>query len=188
MASPKLVIRDGHLGIWGGLREVYPEAGEQRCWDHKIMNVLERLLKEAHGPALRPQAHPLRGVEGRGGAAEGWRRGRVQAARARCGRRDALPGLEAHGRLYGYARAHWQHLGTSKPRGVTIRGPEAQNRSSQAVQEGGAGDGDDLEAPPGREQHSRRLEGAEWLPSVARGTRFMDGRLAEELVVEEIAA
>ena len=30
MAAPQLVIGDGHLGIWGGLREVYPEAEEQR--------------------------------------------------------------------------------------------------------------------------------------------------------------
>ena len=32
--------RDGHLGIWGALRNVYPQAAEQRCWNHKIVNVL----------------------------------------------------------------------------------------------------------------------------------------------------
>ena len=31
MGSPKLVIGDGHLGIWGALRNIYPEAEEQRC-------------------------------------------------------------------------------------------------------------------------------------------------------------
>ena len=34
---------DGHLGIWAALREVYPEAEEQRCWNHKILNVLDKL-------------------------------------------------------------------------------------------------------------------------------------------------
>ena len=31
------------MGIWGALRQVYPEAGEQRCWNHKIVNVLDKL-------------------------------------------------------------------------------------------------------------------------------------------------
>ena len=29
---PKLIIADGHLGIWSALRAVYPESAEQRCW------------------------------------------------------------------------------------------------------------------------------------------------------------
>ena len=41
MSSPKLVVGDGHLGIWGALANVYPDAAEQRCWNHKIINVLE---------------------------------------------------------------------------------------------------------------------------------------------------
>ena len=45
MGCPRLVVGDGHLGIWGALRNVYPEAAEQRCWNHKIINVLDRLPK-----------------------------------------------------------------------------------------------------------------------------------------------
>ena len=40
-----LVVGDGHLGIWGALRNVYPQAAEQRCWNHKIVNVLAKLPK-----------------------------------------------------------------------------------------------------------------------------------------------
>jgi putative transposase len=40
---PRLVIADGHLGLWGALRDVYPEAQEQRCWNHRIVNVLDRI-------------------------------------------------------------------------------------------------------------------------------------------------
>jgi putative transposase len=43
MNCPQLVIGDGHLGIWGALANVYPEAGEQRCWNHRILNVLDRV-------------------------------------------------------------------------------------------------------------------------------------------------
>ena len=41
LSCPRLVVGDGHLGIWGALRNVYPQAAEQRCWNHKIVNVLQ---------------------------------------------------------------------------------------------------------------------------------------------------
>ena len=34
LSCPRLVVGDGHLGIWGA-RNVYPQAAEQRC-NHKI--------------------------------------------------------------------------------------------------------------------------------------------------------
>jgi transposase-like protein len=42
---------DGHLGIWAALRNVYPEALEQRCWNHRIVNVLDKLLQRLHEEA-----------------------------------------------------------------------------------------------------------------------------------------
>jgi putative transposase len=53
MNRPRLVVGDGHLGIWGALSHVYPEAREQRCWKHKILNVLDKLPKKAQGEARR---------------------------------------------------------------------------------------------------------------------------------------
>jgi transposase-like protein len=51
MNSPRLVIGDGHLGIWGALANVYPDAAEQRCWNHRIVNVLDRVPKREQGTA-----------------------------------------------------------------------------------------------------------------------------------------
>ena len=51
LSCPRLVIGDGHLGIWGALCNVYPQAAEQRCWNHKIINVLDRLPKRQQGQA-----------------------------------------------------------------------------------------------------------------------------------------
>ena len=51
MKCPKLVIGDGNLGIWGALANVYPEALEQRCWNHKVVNVLDKLPKKVQGQA-----------------------------------------------------------------------------------------------------------------------------------------
>ena len=41
----KLTIADGHLGIWSALTELHPHGKEQRCWNHKIRNVLDSLPK-----------------------------------------------------------------------------------------------------------------------------------------------
>lgn len=51
LRPPRLVVADGHLGIWGALTEVWPEAREQRCWNHKITNVLDRLPKKVQPEA-----------------------------------------------------------------------------------------------------------------------------------------
>lgn len=51
LKAPCLVIADGNLGIWGAVREVWPEAKEQRCWNHKILNVLEKLPKRVQSEA-----------------------------------------------------------------------------------------------------------------------------------------
>ena len=48
---PRLVVGDGHLGIWGALSEVFPDALEQRCWNHKVRNVLDKLPKKVQGEA-----------------------------------------------------------------------------------------------------------------------------------------
>ena len=45
MNAPKRAIGDGAMGFWAALDEVYPEARQQRCWQHKTMNVLNCLAK-----------------------------------------------------------------------------------------------------------------------------------------------
>ena len=45
MNAPKLAIGDGAMGFWAAMDEVYPAARQQRCWQHKTMNVLNCLPK-----------------------------------------------------------------------------------------------------------------------------------------------
>lgn len=47
----RLTIADGHLGIWSALSEIHPEGDEQRCWNHKITNVLDALPKRVRAEA-----------------------------------------------------------------------------------------------------------------------------------------
>jgi transposase-like protein len=56
MRAPVLAIGDGALGFWSALREVFPQAKEQRCWFHKIANVLGALPKSAHPGAKKALA------------------------------------------------------------------------------------------------------------------------------------
>lgn len=47
----RLMVADGHLGIWSALGEIHPEGEEQRCWNHKIMNVLDAMPKRIRNEA-----------------------------------------------------------------------------------------------------------------------------------------
>jgi Transposase and inactivated derivatives len=38
-----MVIADGALGLWKALRDVFPTAKRQRCWIHKMRNVLDKV-------------------------------------------------------------------------------------------------------------------------------------------------
>ena len=44
-------MADGNAAIWGAVRQVWPEAGEQRCWNHKMRNVLDRLPQREQSEA-----------------------------------------------------------------------------------------------------------------------------------------
>lgn len=43
--SPHLFVWDGSLDFLGALSEIYPKTKHQRCWVHKIANVLDKLPK-----------------------------------------------------------------------------------------------------------------------------------------------
>jgi putative transposase len=87
VVAPLLAIGDGALGLWAGLREVFPSTAHQRCWDHKAMNILNRLPKR-----LQPEA-----------------KRRIQADAAATLLRD-WDDLVA---FYDYPADHWRRLRTS---------------------------------------------------------------------------
>jgi putative transposase len=51
MRAPVLAVGDGALWFWKALRDVFADTKEQRCWWHKIGNVLAALPKSAHKDA-----------------------------------------------------------------------------------------------------------------------------------------
>lgn len=116
LSCPRLVIADGHLGIWAALRNVYPEAQEQRCWNHRIVNVLTKIPKRAHKSALLmlrqiPYAQTRKEAERLKGRFQQWSRknGFTQAA-------DLIDrDWERMVTFYNYPKKQWQHLRTTNP-------------------------------------------------------------------------
>lgn len=51
--APKLAVGDGALGFWGALTERFGETKHQRCWFHKMGNVLDKLPKSQQVQATK---------------------------------------------------------------------------------------------------------------------------------------
>jgi putative transposase len=115
MRAPVLAVGDGALGFWGALREVFPATREQRCWFHKIANVLGALPKSAHPGAKKALAEIWNAEDRRHAldavasfkAAYGAKFGKAVAKIT-----DDLDELLA---FYDYPTEHWQHLRTTNP-------------------------------------------------------------------------
>ena len=50
--APELAVADGALGFWKALEEVFPTTRHQRCWQHKTVNVLNKVAKSVQ-PAMK---------------------------------------------------------------------------------------------------------------------------------------
>ena len=156
---PRLVVGDGHLGIWGALRNVYPQAAEQRCWNHKVMNVLDRLPKRRQEEAkllLRriPYAPSRTEAERLRTAFTRWCRDRSYETAAEALERD----WDRMITFYDFPKEHWGHP-HDQPGGVTLRSPQTQDRRRQALQASRPGHSGDLEDADGRRAALQASEG-----------------------------
>ena len=116
LRAPRLVIGDGHLGIWAGLRRVYPEAQEQRCWNHRILNLLDRIGKRDQPAAtalLRNivYAETLQEAQRQKTAFQEWCRQRGYEEAGQLIDQD----WERMVAFYGFPEEHWGHLRTTNP-------------------------------------------------------------------------
>jgi putative transposase len=114
MNSPRMVAGDGNLGIWGALSNVYPGASEQRCWNHKIMNVLDKLPRKAQAQGKLGlqrifSAESQKEAEGQRNLFAGWCK--------KEGYQSAKESLERDWdrmvTFYQFPREHWRHLRTT---------------------------------------------------------------------------
>lgn len=116
MRAPRLVVGDGHLGIWAGLRNVYPEAGEQRCWNHRIVNIMNKVPKKHQRQALIclrriPYAETRREAVRLKGKFQAWCRERGFGDAADLIDKD----WDRMVTFYEFPKEHWQHIRTTNP-------------------------------------------------------------------------
>jgi transposase-like protein len=113
MSVPKLVIADGHLGLWAALAELGWGCGEQRCWNHKMRNVLDALPKKEQ-PAGKEMLSAMQSAETQEEAMKLRDRFVVkfkERAPKACEKlnRDWARLMS----FYNFPKEHWKHLRTS---------------------------------------------------------------------------
>ena len=114
MNRPRIVAGDGNLGIWGALSNVYPGVLEQRCWNHKIMNVLDKLPKKAQAQGKLGlqrifSAESQKEAEDKRNLFAGWCKKEGYQSAKETLERD----WERMVTFYQFPREHWKHLRTT---------------------------------------------------------------------------
>jgi putative transposase len=189
LQAPKLVIGDGHLGIWGALAAVFPAAAEQRCWNHRLLNILDKLpltrqaearslLTQIPYAATREEAERLK----RAFQAWGTKRGHAEVGRAL--ERD----WERMVTFYQFPREHWKHLRTSNPVEspfAAVRLRTAAAKRFKKVENATAVIWKTLLIA---EKTFRRLDAPELLADVANGVIYVNGVRAVNRRTEGAAA
>ncbi len=112
--APQVATGDGSLGFWLALAKVFPSTKHQRCWVHKMANVLDKLPKTQQ-PAARSALHEIWMSGTRADATKAFDRfietyGTKWPGAAACLEKDRAELLA----YYDCPAEHWRHLRTSK--------------------------------------------------------------------------
>lgn len=177
LRAPRLVIGDGHLGIWAGLRNVYPEVEEQRCWNHKILNVLDKLPKREQAAAKSllcqiPYAGTHREAERRQAQFVRWCEQRGYANAAHCLERD----WERLTTFYRFPQPHWQHLRTTNPVESPFAAVRLRTNAAKRFKKVANATAVIWKMLMVAEQTFRRVKHPELMAEVYRGVKFVDGK------------
>lgn len=175
LTVPRLTVADGHLGLWAALGELHPTGEEQRCWNHKITNVLDALPTKAQPKAAEwlkamPYAETKAECERRRDAfVRTYRRTEGKAV-------DTL--LRDWDRMvtfYTFPQEHWRHLRTTnivESPFASVRLRTDASRQYKRVEGATAIIWKMLRVA---ETSWRKLNAPELLPLVASGMTFKDG-------------
>jgi putative transposase len=173
--APEIAVGDGALGFWKALDEIYPGTRHQRCWLHKIGNVLNKVVKSVQ-PAMKADLREIHGAPTRA-AAEGavdvfvekYGAKYPRAAECLTKDRDALLAF------YDFPAEHWDHLRTSNPiesvfatvRHRTVRTKGALSPTTARLMV--------FKLVMAASKTWRRLKGENQLPKLVAGVTFRDG-------------
>lgn len=174
-AGPLLATGDGAMGFWAALEEVFPATRAQRCWFHKLGNVLNALPASQQGKAkaamqdifLAATRADALAAFGKFVAAYGAKY--PKAVEKLTQDRDSLLAF------YDFPAEHWQHVRTTNPVESTFatvrhRTTRARNCLSRATFLGLA-----FKLMEEAEKSWRRIRDADQIPLLLDGVPFKDG-------------
>jgi putative transposase len=175
LRAPVVAVGDSALGFWAAVGAVWPETREQRCWVHRLANVLDKLPKRLQ-PKAKQALHAIMDAPTRAEAEAG-----LDAFAAEYDakypkavtslRRDQAQLLT----FYDCPAEHWRHLRTTN----IIESPFATVRLRTRVTKGAGSRAKALmmafKLLAMAEERWRKVNGSELLPLVRAGVRFVDG-------------
>lgn len=186
MKPPKLGIGDGAMGFWAALDEIYPETGQQRCWMHKTMNVLNCLPKTAHVNA-KQALHAIWQAETKENAEkafdlfiETYDPKYPKATLCLIKDRDELMAF------FDFPAQHWQSIRTSNPIESTFGTIRHRTKRSKGCLTRNGMLHMMFKLGMCAEKNWRRLRGFNYLAKVITGIKFKDG--IEVTDVDQVAA
>jgi transposase-like protein len=172
---PEIAVGDGAMGFWKALDEVFPGTRHQRCWVHKIANVLNKFPKSMQ-PAVKADLREIWQADTRAAAETAMdtftgKYGAKYEKAVTCLTKDR----EALLAFYNFPGEHWDHLRTGNPiesvfatvrhRTVRTKGALSQKTAKLMV----------FKLVQAAAKTWRRLKGANQLPLVIEGVTFTDG-------------
>jgi len=172
---PRPVVGDGALGVWAALRDVFPEAAEQRCWVHKTANVLDCLPKRLQ-PRAKTLLHEIIEAPTRADA-----RKALEVFREEFGAKypKALEKLDRDWKplsaFYDFPAEHWRHLRTTNPIESSFATVKLRTRVTKGAGSKAAALAMAYKLLIAAQERWRRFNGHELITDVLDGTTYKDG-------------
>lgn len=179
MRAPVLAVGDGALGFWAAVREVFPETGEQRCWFHKIANVLNALPKSAQ-PGAKTALAEIWNAEDKDHATAA-----AKAFAAEYGTKwpkaaaKIIDDLDVLLAFYDYPAEHWIHLRTTNPIESTFATVRLRQRVTKGPGSRAAGVAMAFKLIESAQARWRAVNAPHLVALVRAGARFEKGLLVE---------
>jgi putative transposase len=173
--APELAVGDGALGFWKALEEVFPSTRHQRCWVHKVVNVLNA-VPNSMALQVKRDLNEITRAPDRAAATLALdtfvqKYGAKYEKAVACLERDRNALLA----FFDFPAEHWDHLRTANPiesvfatvrhRTVRTKGALSQHTALLMV----------FKLLMAASRTWRRLKGQNQLPKVITGVTFRDG-------------
>jgi putative transposase len=178
--GPACAVGDGALGFWKALRQVYGDTCQQRCWMHKMGNVLNYLPKGKQKHA-KEHLHAIWMAESRQDAEKAFDYF-VSAYRAKYPKAAACLSKDRDVLLtfYDFPAEHWVHLRTTNPVESTFATVRLRTNKTRGCLSRETAFTMVFKLCLSAEKRWRRLNGSEHLTAVINGVEFQDGVRVEE--------